>query len=215
MRTASAARLAAALNAAPENDDEDEELARFGTRARRSGSLGQPSPRMGLGLALGEEHVRARANSESWLGLTTVPGIGTMSRSGSRMNLLNPTTSIVVEEEEEEDYGQVVDSSKFSGIVTAAPASLSGEESSPLIDAFPHPMGGYFPGSRFASRANTPVRSLHGSNSALSLRQVAAGQAQPKDDESEEHEDPERDEDEEIVTTVQRMRHSMQLLGAA
>ncbi|QRW00026.1 hypothetical protein RhiJN_28044 [Ceratobasidium sp. AG-Ba] len=213
LRTASAARLAAALNAAPDNDDDEEELARFGARARRSGSLGHPSPRMGLGLALGDEPVRSRANSESWLGLSA-PGVGTVSRSGSRMNLLNPTTSIVVEEEEEEDYGQVVDSSKFAGIVTAAPASPSGEESSPLIDAFPHPMGGYFPGSRFASRAGTPVRSLHGSNSALSLRQVAAGQVQPTKDKDEDEEDDERDEDEEVVTTVQRMRQSMQLLAA-
>ncbi|KAG8722915.1 hypothetical protein FRC08_000015 [Ceratobasidium sp. 394] len=206
LRTASAARLAAALNAAPDNDDDEEELARFGTRVRRSGSLGHSSPRIGLGLALGDEPVRTRANSESWSG--SVPG--TMSRSGSRMNLMNPTTS-VVEEEEEEDYGQVVDSSRFSGIVVEAPASSleQASEASPLIDAFPHPMGGYFPGSRFASRAGTPVRSLHTSNSALSLRQLAASQVQPTEREEDE------DEDEEIVTTVQRMRHSMQLLATA
>ncbi|KAG9104031.1 hypothetical protein FRC06_006111 [Ceratobasidium sp. 370] len=207
LRTASAARLAAALNAAPEDDD-DEELVRFGTRVRRSGSLGHSSPRIGLGLALGDEYVRSRANSESWLGSTP----GTVSRSGSRMNLMNPTTSVVVEEEEE-DYGQVVDSSRFSGIVVEAPTSSNLDqagEASPLIDAFPHPMGGYFPGSRFASRANTPVRSLHASNSALSLRQLAAGQAQSK-----EREEDEEDEDEEVVTTVQRMRHSMQLLATA
>ncbi|KAG8687521.1 hypothetical protein FRC09_013445 [Ceratobasidium sp. 395] len=230
MRTASAARLAAALNAAADNDDDDEEFARFGgggMRSRRSGSLGRSSPRIGLGLALGDEHVRSRANSESWLGIgsSSSPvggaGAGTMSRSGSRMNLMNPTTSVVEEEpEEEEDYGQVVDSSRFSAIVDAPPCSPSTVdhqtgEASPLIDAFPHPMGGYFPGSRFASRAGTPVRSVHKSNSALSLRQVAAGQVESEELVHEREDEDEEDEDEEVVTTVQRMRHSMQLLAAA
>jgi hypothetical protein len=220
MRTASAARLAAALNAAADDDDEhtheEPGYVRYSpggaSRVRRSGSLGH-SHSSSLGLALGtDEYARARANSESWTGAVTVsPVSGNVSRSGSRMNLMNPTTSVVEEEEEEEeeDYGQVVDGSKFAGIATS-PTTASVEqaaEASPLIDAFPHPMGGYFPGSRFASRANTPVRGLHASNSALSLRQVAMGVTSKDKVESEDE-----DEDEEIVTTVQRMRHSMQLL---
>ncbi|KAF8610045.1 hypothetical protein BDV93DRAFT_601116 [Ceratobasidium sp. AG-I] len=242
LRTASAARLAAALNAATEDDEEERHgheehpHARYSPgkslRMRRSGSEGRASSlstSSGLGLGLVLEHdSRARSSSEPWAG--TVPGSvilpgvvvpGTVSRSGSRMNHLNPTTSVLEEEEEEEeeDYGQVVSGSKFSGMATSpvSPSAELGEEASPLIDAFPHPEGGYFPGSRFASRVNTPVRGLKSPGSTLSLRQVATGvTAATKEPEAAEEEESEgEDEDEEVVTTVQRMRHSMQLLMAA
>ncbi|CAE6436617.1 unnamed protein product [Rhizoctonia solani] len=240
LRTASAARLAAALNAADDDEDasprrvfEDLPYARYspGTghrlRLRRSGSLGRSSSlsgsgsSMGLGLALGgvAEYDSRRSSSEPWNGI--VPGSVimpsealSMSRSGSRMNLRDPPVLAVPEEEEEpeEDYGQVVPASKFSNIAVS-PGELSmeeaGDEASPLIDAFPHPMGGYFPGSRFASRAGTPVKGLHGSSSGLSS-QVTVGNARQ---ENMEEQEPSDDEDEEIVTTVQRMRHSMQLLS--
>ncbi|CEL51790.1 GJ11159 gene product from transcript GJ11159-RA [Rhizoctonia solani AG-1 IB] len=245
LRTASAARLAAALNAADDDEEasprrgfEDLPYARYspGTghrlRLRRSGSLGRSSSLggsgsgMGLGLALGGlgDYDSRRSSSEPWNGVTTgsviTPGIVasetiSMSRSGSRMNLRDPPVLAVPEEEEEpeEDYGQVVSASKFSNIAVS-PGQLSieeaGDEASPLIDAFPHPMGGYFPGSRFASRAGTPVKGLNGSSSGLSL-QIAVGNARQENTEEEE---PSDDEDEEIVTTVQRMRHSMQLLSA-
>ncbi|KAJ1309748.1 hypothetical protein OPQ81_006513 [Rhizoctonia solani] len=244
LRTASAARLAAALNAAADDDEdasprrgfEDLPYARYspgtGQRMRRSGSLGRSSSlggsssSMGLGLALGDtsDYDSRRSPSEPWNGIiprsVITPGIATseaisVSRSGSRMNLMDPSVLAVPEEEEEpeEDYGQVVATSKFSNIAVS-PGELSleeiGEEASPLIDAFPHPMGGYFPGSRFASRAGTPVKGLHGSSSGLSLRQVAMGNARQENTEGRE---PSDDEDEEIVTTVQRMRHSMQLLS--
>ncbi|CAE6484639.1 unnamed protein product [Rhizoctonia solani] len=245
LRTASAARLAAALNAAADDDEdasprrvfEDLPYARYspgtGQRMRRSGSLGRSSSlggsssSMGLGLALGvtnSDHDSRRSSSEPWNGLAVItPGIVaesiSMSRSGSRMNLMDPSVLAVPEEEEEqepeEDYGQVVSTSKFANIAVS-PGELSveevGEEASPLIDAFPHPMGGYFPGSRFASRAGTPVKGLHGSSSGLSLRQVAMGNARQEN--TEEREPSDDDEDEEIVTTVQRMRHSMQLLSS-
>ncbi|KAB5596536.1 Ecl1 domain containing protein [Ceratobasidium theobromae] len=196
LRTASAARLAAALNAA---DDDDEPA--DSPLVRRSSSLGSAAA-MGLGLALGPScDSRARSSSESCVE-------STVSRSGSRMNILDPSVLVVPEEDEDaEDYGQLVAPSRFSGLpgFPVSPLEEIGE-ASPLIDAFPHPMGGYFPGSRFASRANTPVKGLHASTSALSLRQVAMGnsmhQAQTLADTD--------DEDEEIVTTVQRMRHSMQ-----
>ncbi|CAE6448845.1 unnamed protein product [Rhizoctonia solani] len=243
LRTASAARLAAALNAATDDDEdasprrrfEDLPYARYspGTgHTRRSGSLGRSSSlggsssSMGLGLALGgpSDHDSRRSSSEAWSGImpgsVITPGIAasesiSMSRSGSRMNLMDPSVLAVPEEEEEleEDYGQVVPTSKFANIAVS-PGELSmeevGEEASPLIDAFPHPMGGYFPGSRFASRAGTPVKGLHGSSSGVSLRQVAMGNARQ---ENAEEQEPSDDEDEEIVTTVQRMRHSMQLLS--
>ncbi|KAG8733002.1 hypothetical protein FRC11_009386 [Ceratobasidium sp. 423] len=243
LRTASAARLAAALNAAADDDEdasprrvfEDLPYARYspgtGQRMRRSGSLGRSSSlggsssSMGLGLALGgpSDYDSRRSSSEPWNGImpgsVIAPGIATesisMSRSGSRMNFLDPSVLAVPEEEEEpeEDYGQVVSTSKFANIAVS-PGELSmeevGEEASPLIDAFPHPMGGYFPGSRFASRAGTPVKGLHGSSSGVSLRQVAMGNARQ---ENAEEQEPSDDEDEEIVTTVQRMRHSMQLLS--
>ncbi|CAE6414658.1 unnamed protein product [Rhizoctonia solani] len=241
LRTASAARLAAALNAADDEDAsprrgfEDLPYARYspGTghrlRLRRSGSLGRSSSLggsgsgMGLGLALGGpgDYDSRRSSSEPWNGIpgsVITPGIVasesiSMSRSGSRMNLRDPPVLAVPEEEEpEEDYGQVVPASKFSNIAVS-PGELSmeeaGDEASPLIDAFPHPMGGYFPGSRFASRAGTPVKGLHASSSGLSL-QVAMGNMRQENTEEQE---PSDDEDEEIVTTVQRMRHSMQLLS--
>ncbi|KAH7340900.1 hypothetical protein B0J17DRAFT_338021 [Rhizoctonia solani] len=244
LRTASAARLAAALNAAADDDEdasprrvfEDLPYVRYspgtGQRMRRSGSLGRSSSlggsssSMGLGLALGitSDYDSRRSSSEPWNGImpgpVISPGIAaeaiSMSRSGSRMNLMDPSVLAVPEEEEEleEDYGQVVSTSKFANIAVS-PGELSveeaGEEASPLIDAFPHPMGGYFPGSRFASRAGTPVKGLHGSSSGLSLRQVAIGNARQENTEEPE---PSDDEDEEIVTTVQRMRHSMQLLSS-
>lgn len=239
LRTASAARLAAALNAATEDDDEERHAheespyARYSPgkslRMRRSGSEGRASSLSsgsGLGLGLVIEHdSRARSSSEPWAGTmpgsVILPGVvvpGAVSRSGSRMNLLTPTTSVLEEEEEEEeeDYGQVVSESKFSAMASSpvSPSVELGAEASPLIDAFPHPEGGYFPGSRFASRVNTPVRGLRSQGSALSLRQVAAGvTAAVKEIEAPEEES--EDEDEEIVTTVQRMRHSMQLLTAA
>ncbi|CAE6418549.1 unnamed protein product [Rhizoctonia solani] len=241
LRTASAARLAAALNAATDDDEdsprrgfEDLPYARYspgtGQRKRRSGSLGRSSSlggsgsSMGLGLALGtSEYDSRRSSSEHWNvpgSVITLATSESMSRSGSRMNLMDPSVLAVPEEEEEEgeegeeDYGQVVPT-KFTNIAVS-PGELSaeeaGEEASPLIDAFPHPMGGYFPGSRFASRAGTPVKGLHHSSSGLSLRQVAMGNARHENTEGRE---PSDDEDEEIVTTVQRMRHSMQLLSTA
>ncbi|CUA74893.1 Collagen alpha-5(IV) chain [Rhizoctonia solani] len=237
LRTASAARLAAALNAAADDDEEsprrgfeDLPYARYspgtGQRVRRSGSLGRSSSlggsgsSMGLGLALGtSDYDSRRSSSEHWSGIVPAitPGIvasESMSRSGSRMNIMDPSVLAVPEEEEEleEDYGQVVPT-KFTNIAVSPGELLAedvGEEASPLIDAFPHPMGGYFPGSRFASRAGTPVKGLHGSSSGLSLRQVAMGNARQENTEGQE---PSDDEDEEIVTTVQRMRHSMQLLS--
>ncbi|CAE7225270.1 unnamed protein product [Rhizoctonia solani] len=241
LRTASAARLAAALNAADDDEDasprrvfEDLPYARYspgtGQRMRRSGSLGRSSslggsaPSMGLGLALGaSDYDSRRSSSEHWNVIvpgSITPGIASesisVSRSGSRMNLMDPSVLAVPEEEEEleEDYGQVVPT-KFANIAVSPGGLLIedvGEEASPLIDAFPHPMGGYFPGSRFASRAGTPVKGLHGSSSGLSLRQVAIGNARQENTEGRE---PSDDEDEEIVTTVQRMRHSMQLHSTA
>lgn len=243
LRTASAARLAAALNAANEDEAdetvrlalEDHSFARYSPgmgHSRRSGSLGRggslsgSSPAMGLGLALGEYESRARSSSEPWNGV--IPGSilasgvvapGTMSRSGSRMNLMDPSVLVVPEEEEEEeeDYGQVVSTSKFDGIAVAptTPSMEDTSEASPLIDAFPHPMGGYFPGSRYASRANTPVKGLHTSGSALSLRQVAMGNASQENAQNATGQDQSDGEDEEVVATVQRMRHSMQLLSTA
>ncbi|CAE6437704.1 hypothetical protein ACGC1H_004378 [Rhizoctonia solani] len=238
LRTASAARLAAALNAATDDEEdsprrgfEDLPYARYspgtGQRKRRSGSLGRSSSlggsgsSMGLGLALGtSEYDSRRSSSEHWNvpgSVITLAAAESMSRSGSRMNLMDPSVLAVPEEEEEEeeaeeDYGQVVPT-KFTNIaVSPGEPSVEdvGEEASPLIDAFPHPMGGYFPGSRFASRAGTPVKGLHHSSSGLSLRQVAMGNARQEITEGQE---PSDDEDEEIVTTVQRMRHSMQLLS--